>query len=158
MMYIFHTTHQQFVFALLDESVDFLLVGGYAVIYHGYVRSTGDMDIWLRPTNENKEKFVKAMTRVDIHPDDLLYIQAMDFTNVIVFHFGDPPERLDFLTRMVGIDFDKAYEKRVFLKIGTYQVPVLHLDDLIVNKILSDRPKDKADVDELQKINRLKKD
>jgi hypothetical protein len=63
-MYIFHPTHQQFAFALLDEGVDFLLIGGYAVIYHGYVRSTGDLDIWIRPTNENKEKFIKALTRL----------------------------------------------------------------------------------------------
>jgi hypothetical protein len=157
-MHIFHSTHQQFVFAMLDEGVEFLLVGGYAVIYHGYVRSTGDMDVWLRPTNENKEKFIKAMARIDIHPEDLSQLRSTDFTNVIVFHFGDPPERLDFLTRMAGIDFEKAFQKKVFLNIKNYQIPVLHLDDLIVNKILSDRPKDKADVDELQKINRLKKD
>ena len=140
----------------MDEQVDFLLVGGYAVVYHGYVRFTGDMDVWLRPTNENKEKFVRAMAPIGIHPDDLAHIKALDFTNVIVFHFGDPPERLDFLTRMVGIDFDKAYSRRVFLSLKGRQIPVLHLDDLIVNKILSDRPKDRADVEELQKINRLK--
>ena len=135
-----------------------MLVGGYAVIYHGYVRSTGDMDVWLRPTNENKEKFVKAMARIDIHPDDLTHLRAMDFTNVIVFHFGNPPERLDFLTRMIGIDFEKASQRKVFLTIKSYQIPILHLDDLIINKILSGRPKDKTDVDELQKINKLKKD
>lgn len=157
-MYIFHPTHQQFVFALIDEHVDFLLVGGYAVVYHGYVRATGDMDVWLRPTNENKIKFVKAMERIDIHPEDLEHISAMDFTNVVVFHFGNPPERLDFLTKMVGIDFDKAYERKVFLSIKNYQIPILHLDDLIVNKILSNRAKDKADVEELQKINQLRKD
>ena len=157
-MQIFHPTHQQFIFAMLDEGVDFLLVGGYAVVYHGYVRYTGDMDVWLRPTNDNKEKFVKAMDRIDIHPDDLSHISALDFANVIVFHFGAPPERLDFLTQMVGIDFEKAFQRKAILNLKNYLVPVLHLDDLIVNKIMSDRPKDKADVDELQKINRLKKD
>jgi hypothetical protein len=157
-MHIFHPTHQQFAFALLDQGVEFLLVGGYAVVYHGYVRYTGDMDVWLRPTNENKEIFVRAMVNIDIHPDDLAQISAMDFTNVIVFHFGSPPERLDFLTKMSGIDFEKAYQRKVFLNIKNYNIPVLHLDDLIVNKILTNRPKDQADVDELQKVNRLKKD
>ena len=157
-MYIFHSTHQQFAFALLDEGVDFLLIGGYAVIYHGYVRSTGDLDIWIRPTNENKEKFIKALARADIHPEDLAHIKDLDFTDAVALHFGNPPERLDFLTRIIGIDFQKAYERRVFLPIKNYQVPVLHLDDLIVNKIMSGRPKDKADAEELQKINRLKKD
>jgi hypothetical protein len=109
-MQIFHPTHQQFVFAMLNEEVDFLLVGGYAVVYHGYVRYTGDMDVWLSPTNDNKEKFVRAMAHINIHPDDLSHISALDFTNVIVFHFGNPPERLDFLTKMSGIDFDKAFQ------------------------------------------------
>jgi hypothetical protein len=88
----------------------------------------------------------------------LAHIKALDFTDVVALHFGNPPERLDFLTRIAGIDFQKAYERRVFLPIKNYQVPVLHLDDLIVNKIMSGRPKDKADAEELQKINRLKKD
>lgn len=155
-MNLFHPTHQRFVIAMLDEGIDFLLIGGYAVVYHGYVRYTGDMDVWLRPDDQTRDKFVKAMQRVDIHPDDLAQIAGMDFKDVIVFHFGDPPERLDFLTRVLGIDFEKAFERRVFLEVKGYKIPVLHLDDLIVNKILSGRPKDNADVEELQKINRLK--
>ncbi len=74
------------------------------------------------------------------------------------FVFAMLDEGVVFLTRMVGIDFDKAYQRKVFLEIKGYRIPVLHLDDLLVNKILSDRPKDKADVDELQKINRLGKE
>ena len=98
------------------------------------------------------------MAGINIHPDDLSHSSALDFANVIVFHFGTPPERLDFLTQMVGIDFEKAFQRKAILNLKNYEVPVFHLDHLIVNKIISSRPKDKADVDELQKINRLKKD
>lgn len=143
---------------MLDKGVDFIVVGGYAVIYHGYVRATGDMDLWIRPSNGNKEKFINALGIMDMNPDDLEHIRRMDFTNTIVLHFGDPPEKIDFLTHMIGLDFDKAFERRTFINFQNYKVPVLYLDDLVINKLLSDRGKDQADVEELQKINRLKKD
>jgi hypothetical protein len=154
-MYILHPTHQRFLLAMLDADVDFLLIGGYAVIYHGYLRSTGDMDVWLKPTNENKKKLLAALEKTEIDRDDLnLLDETFDFTEVVVFHFGNPPERIDFLTKVTGVDFAKAFERRVFLKIKGRDVPVLHLDDLIISKILADRPQDKADVEILQRLNR----
>jgi hypothetical protein len=51
-----HPAHQEMIIHLLDHKVDFILIGGYAVIYHGYVRATGDMDVWLRPTNEKQNQ------------------------------------------------------------------------------------------------------
>lgn len=157
-MYILHPTHQKFLFAMLDAEVEFLLIGGYAVIYHGYVRTTGDMDVWLKPDNENKKKLLAAFEQLEINPDDLKRLnETFDFTNIVAFHFGIPPERIDFLTKVQGVDFSKAYERKVFINVKDHQVPVLDLDDLIISKILSDRIQDKADVDELQKINQLKK-
>lgn len=156
-MYIFHPTHQEFLFAMLDEQVEFLLIGGYAVIYHGYIRATGDMDVWLKPDNENKARILNAFRRVGIHPDDIEELDIIyDFTDVVVFHFGNEPERVDFLTKVQGVDFDKAYARKELLKIKDREIPVLHLDDLIVSKILADRLQDKADVEMLQKINRKK--
>ena len=61
-----HPIHQEMLFALLDNQVEFLLVGGYAVIYHGHVRTTGDMDVWLRPTNENKSRVVQVFKNMGI--------------------------------------------------------------------------------------------
>ena len=152
-MYIFHPTHQEFLFAMLDEQVEFLLIGGYAVIYHGYIRATGDMDVWLKPDNENKAKALKALSKVGIHPDDIKEVDRLyDFTDIVVFHFGNEPERIDFLTRVQGVDFPKAYDRKELLKIKGREIPVLHLDDLIVSKILADRSQDKTDVEMLQKI------
>ena len=53
--------HKEILIDLINSRVDFLLVGGYAVIYHGYVRTTGDMDVWLKPDNENKLKFIPVL-------------------------------------------------------------------------------------------------
>jgi hypothetical protein len=54
-MNIFNEFHQQFLFELQKNEFDFIVVGGMSVIFHGYVRTTGDMDLWIRPTNENKQ-------------------------------------------------------------------------------------------------------
>lgn len=143
---------------MLDAGVDFILVGGYAVGYHGYVRATGDMDLWLRATNKNNERFIVAMQNIDMNPNDLEYIRGKGLAEIGMFHFSEEPERIDFMTKLAGLDFDKAFSRRGFIELQNYKIPVLHLDDLVINKLLSDRGKDQADVEELQKINRLKKD
>jgi len=76
---------------------------------------------------------------------------------MIAFHFGNPPEKIDFLTKMSGIDFDKSFSQTVKLQLKNYDIPVLKLDDLIINKLLSSRAKDKADIEELQKIQKTGK-
>ena len=149
--------HKAILIQLLKSNVDFILIGGYAVIYHGYGRTTGDMDIWLKPDNENRDKLIPVLRSLGILDEDIEQISTMDFTTVLAFHIDEPPKRVDFLTKIVGLTFREANEKKVFLPLGELQVPVLHIDDLIVNKLISGRAKDNADVEELQKIMRLKK-
>jgi len=152
-----HPAHQEMIIHLLDHKVDFILIGGYAVIYHGYVRATGDMDLWLRPTNENKTKLLMAFQTMDFDPEGMKFIEALDFTDVVVFHIGVSPERIDFLSKVQGLKFDEAYNRKQVLSVKGLEVPVLHLDDLIVTKILANRLQDQADLEKLQLINQLKK-
>jgi hypothetical protein len=154
-MYIFHHAHQEVLTALLLENVEFLLIGGYAVNYHGYIRATGDMDVWLKPDNETKARVIKALALTGVDSGDLKQLDEMfDFTEIVVFHLGDDPERIDFLTRVPGVIFEEAYNRKEVLRVKEIEVPVLHLDDLILSKLIAGRPQDKADVDMLQKINR----
>jgi hypothetical protein len=150
--------HKTILLQLLNAKVEFILIGGYAVIYHGYGRTTGDMDIWLKPDNDNRDKLLPVLRSLGIVEEDIEQIKTMDFTNVLAFHIDEPPRRVDFLTKTVGLTFQEADTKKMFLPLGEFQVPVLHIDDLIVNKLISGRTKDKADVEELQKIIRLKKE
>lgn len=147
-----HPAHQEMLYAMLDNHVDYILVGGYAVIYHGYVRTTGDMDVWLRPTNENKQRLLEVFRKLDFDPKGINHIATMDFTAVIVFHVGDVPERIDFLSKIAGLRFDEAWEHREFLHTDRHHIPVLNLDDLLANKLISGRLKDKADIEALNKI------
>jgi len=149
--------HRAFLIDLLKDKVSFILVGGYAVIYHGYVRATGDMDIWLKPDNENKEKLLRVLEKHGFTAASIKQVRKQDFKEMVAFHFGYPPEKIDFLTKMSGINFEDSSLHTEKLKLQDYDIPVLRLTDLIVNKLLSSRAKDKADVEELQKIQMIKK-
>lgn len=115
------------------------------------------MDIWLKPDNENKKKVLEVFIRKGNHPADIKQLGNMDFTGIVSFHMGNPPDRIDFMTRIAGIKFKEAYERRNFLKLQEYEIPILNLDDLVANKLLTGRAKDKADVEELQKIGKMRK-
>jgi Nucleotidyl transferase of unknown function (DUF2204) len=141
---------------LIDCQVDFLVAGGYAVIYHGYVRTTGDIDIWLKPDNDNKKKLLEALVRQGLQNDSLEYVSKLDFTTSVAFHIGQIPEKLDFFTSITGLDFDTAKKNSVTLTIHKLQVPFLSLSDLIINKMMTTRHRDQVDVEELQKIMKLK--
>ncbi len=156
-MYIFHPVHQKFLEQFIRHDVDFILIGGYAVNYHGYIRATGDMDVWLKPDNENKKKVISAFRDLNLHPDDLTKLdESFDFEQVVVFHFGNPPERIDFLTRLPGVVFNDAKQRCVKMPLKEIQIPVLHLDDLIASKLTANRPQDRTDVEILKSIHRKK--
>ena len=142
---------------LLEKDVEFLLIGGYAVNYYGYGRYTGDLDFWLRPTIENREKFTIALNDLKRNTEDIEAIAKLDFSQSQVIAIGEPPLRIDFLTKVNLVDFDDAWSKKNFLDLKNFRLPVVEYHHLILTKINTGRPKDKLDVDELQRINKGKK-
>ncbi|UZD24554.1 nucleotidyltransferase [Algoriphagus halophytocola] len=152
-----HPAHQEMVFALIDNQVEFLLIGGYAVIFHGYVRTTGDLDIWIRPNEHNKGKLLDTFRKMEFDEESIQALEKLDFREVVVFHIGMEPERIDFLSKVQGLDFDSAFENRVFLELDAYKIPFLRLNDLIVSKLFANRLKDQADVEYLKKISDIRK-
>jgi len=153
--------HQEIIKLLLKHKIDFLLIGGYAVIFHGYRRTTGDMDLWLRPTNENKSRLVTALKKAGFEQDDLEKLNSLDFRQHLVFSIGTEPEKIDFITRINQVSFEEADKDKIISNFEGLQVPVINLRELILSKINTGRKKDEADVEELQKIlsykNRKKK-
>jgi hypothetical protein len=147
--------HIRFVELLLKHEVDFIIIGGYAVIFHGYVRTTGDLDFWLRPDNENKFRLLEAFREFGITPDSLNALAGCDFTQIVAFHHGVVPNKVDFITGMAGLTFDDAIKRVKIFSVSGMDVPVLNLSDLIINKLSTTRLKDKLDVEELQKINQI---
>jgi hypothetical protein len=155
-MNIFLPKHLEFLSDLLHADLSFILVGGYAVIYHGYVRGTGDMDIWLKPDNDTKEKLLILLEKHGVTKESIRQVKKLDFTGTVAFHFGELPERIDFLTKLTGIHFNDALLHAEKYQLKDLEIRVLHVNDLVINKLLTNRTKDKADVEELQKIQRLR--
>ena len=133
---------------LLDtHDVDYLLVGGYAVGYHGYPRATADMDIWVSRTHENARKLVAVLQAFGFSDAGSA---AKAFTEEgLVIRLGVPPLRIEIITSASGLDFDVCHAQRVEGDLDGVRVSILSLSDLKRNKKAAGRPKDLADLDEL---------
>jgi hypothetical protein len=135
--------------ALVDESVDFLLVGAYALAAHGFPRATVDIDLWVRPSPENAEKVYKALARFGA---PLSEVSAADFVKEdAVVQIGVAPRRIDFVTGVSGLTYDEASRGAIGREIDGVRLRFLSMPDLIRNKLASGRPKDLDDAKTLQK-------
>lgn len=152
-MNIITEAHKNLLADLLESGVQFLLIGGYAVNYHGYPRYTMDMDLWLKPAHDNRERFVTFLQKQDFSRESIDRVRELDFNIAQSFHLGEQETRIDFLTKISGsVEFNEAYSRCAKLSFGDITIPVIQYEDLILNKMGSNRPKDQADIDELQKI------
>ncbi|TVQ03958.1 MAG: hypothetical protein EA359_07840 [Balneolaceae bacterium] len=133
--------------------VSYLIVGGYAVIFHGYVRTTGDMDIWIKPDPGNKEKIIYAFKNLNFTSELIEHIKELDFTKPFAVKLGDEPLQIDIFNAVSGLRYDEAFDNSIPYQFqNQLTVRFLRIEDLITNKMLTGRLKDKADVEELQKI------
>jgi len=146
--------HKRFLLLLLKHEVEFMLIGGYAVIYYGYERGTADMDIWLKPTNENRDKFIDAAMEHGISVETAKALKSMDFESAKVLTIGNRPSQIDFLTKVQGLTYDEADKKKRMFPLKDKFIPIIQYNHLIIMKMITGRPQDKIDVDMLQKLNR----
>ncbi|MCG6551629.1 MAG: hypothetical protein L7F77_04825 [Candidatus Magnetominusculus sp. LBB02] len=137
-----------FVELLTVRKVEYLIVGGYAVGYHGHPRYTGDLDIWVRNTEENAGKMICVM---DDFGFSSLGLKMEDFIipgNII--QLGYPPVRIDILTTADGVEFTECYQKRLTINDSGMALDVIGLECLKANKRASGRPRDLADLADLE--------
>ena len=156
-MNLFIDQHQELLKNLLENKVDFIVIGGYSVIYHGYARTTGDVDLWIKPDNDNKKKLVSALSNMDLFEADIQELLGIDFNEHVVFSMWDDPEKVDFITRINLLKYEDADKRKIIAEVDGIKVPFLHLDDLVRSKFNTGRLKDKADIEELQKIQKARK-
>ena len=136
----------EFLRLLNMQQVQYLLVGGHAVNLHGYPRTTGDMDIWVKPDQPNAEKLVKAL---DAFGFDSALLLAQDFTKHVVFDVGEAPGHIEVMNYISGVRFAEAYPQRQLFEIQQVQVPVISLEHLKQNKKASGRHRDLDDLEHL---------
>jgi hypothetical protein len=140
----------EFVALLNSSGVEYLVVGGHAVAFHGHPRLTGDIDFLVRPTQENGARILNVLNQFGFGQ---LALRSEDFTTQgQVVQLGRPPNRIDLLTSISGIDFDEAWQTRVPGHLDEHIVNYLGFDALIQNKTSSARDKDQLDVKKLLAI------
>jgi hypothetical protein len=133
------------LFAALNASgAEYLLVGGYAVAFHSEPRYTKDLDIWVAPTPENAARVFEALR---IFGAPLLEVRESDFAESdIVFQIGLPPNRIDIVTTVDGVQFADAWAARAQSCYGAQPISVISRQHLIENKRTMGRPQDHLDL------------
>ena len=135
--------------AFADAGVEYLVIGAYALAAHGHPRATGDLDLWVRPTPDNAEQ---VMTALSAFGAPLMEMSREDFeTPDTVFQIGVSPRRIDILTTIEGVRFDDAWPGRVEIEVEDVPVSVIGREHFIQNKEALGRPQDRADVERLRK-------
>ena len=145
--------------ALYDNKVKYIIIGGFAANIHGYQRYTGDMDMWIQDTPENRDCLRKAFIEAGMGDYYMMYrIQFVAGWTDFRLNNG---LKLDIVTAMKGLEefsFDDCLKVSTIADIDGVQVPFLHINQLIANKKAVNRPKDQLDVMELEKIKELRKE
>jgi predicted nucleotidyltransferase len=148
---LFNIDFQDFIQALNEKGVQYLLIGGYSVILHGYSRTTGDMDIWVKPTPQNYRKLVLAFATFGLSVFDMTEEKFLASEHYDVFTFGRPPVCIDILTKVKGLEFDACLIHAQWFPVHeTLSVLTIHREDLILAKKAAGRPKDWDDIENLR--------
>lgn len=134
--------------AFIDGRVEFLVVGGYAMAAHRLPRATKDLDLWVRPSAENAPRVLQALDAFGAPRHGLTQMDLQ--TEGTIYQVGVPPNRVDVITVVDGVDFEDAWRERATVEIEGLRIPVIGRSHLIVNKRTVGRPQDLLDADLLE--------
>ncbi len=138
---------KEFVALLKKHEAEYMIVGGYAVGVHGYPRYTGDLDIWLNPTQANAERVLTVIAEFGFASFGLTVNDLTKEGNVI--QFGQPPLRIDLLTTIDGVAFDSCYANRKEVTFDGLAMNFIGYHDLVANKKATGRYRDLDDVENM---------
>jgi len=139
---------KEFIGLLNEHKVRYLVVGGYAVAFHGHPRYTKDLDVWIDLSPENADNIIKALEKfgfgsLGLKPEDFLESDQ-------IVQLGYPPNRIDILTTLKKIKFEDCYTARVEVEIQGVKINFIDLENLKQNKRATGRPQDLADAESLE--------
>jgi len=143
-----HPDFREFLKLLNAARVEYLLIGGYAVGYYGYSRTTLDMDVWIAVKPRNAKKMAAVMSGFGFPKgsvDESVFLEKGK-----ILRLGLPPVRLEILTDISGVTFDDCYARRNRVFLDGLKVNLIGFDDLLRNKVASGRHKDLNDVEHLR--------
>jgi hypothetical protein len=138
---------KEFLNLLRVNQVEYLLIGAYAVGYHGYARATQDLDVWIASTPLNATRLVTVLREFGFGLPEVTTEFVLRPNNII--RMGKEPMRIEILNWASGVDFDECYSERVVGDLDGVQVSIIGLNQLKKNKKASGRLKDLADLEHL---------
>lgn len=150
---IFNDDFRDFLSALNKNEVRYILVGGFAVILHGYPRTTGDMDIWVERSPENYQRIKKAFLEFGMSVFDMTEENFLSHPNWDVFTYGIPPVAIDLMIQVKGLDFETCFANAVLFEDDNVKIRTIHRNDLLKAKKQAGRAKDITDIENLSEKN-----
>lgn len=138
---------KEFLQLLNAHHVEYLLIGGYAVGYHGYPRATADMDVWVAIHPHNAEKLVTVLKEFGFDLPELSADLFLKDNQII--RMGVPPVKIEITTTISGVTFEECYTERVVDVLDGVEVNLIDLKHLKINKKASGRHKDLNDLENL---------
>ena len=138
----------EFIGSLTAHGVEFVIVGAYALAFHGAPRFTGDLDILIRPTRENAARLLEALTAFGFPVPDLTPETVVDHRRML--EMGVPPVQIHVMSAISGVEWDEVWADRVDGPLGPHTVAFLGRETFLRNKRAAGRPKDLADIDALR--------
>lgn len=152
----FEEEFENLLSAFENHKVNYMLVGGYAVNFHGYERNTSDLDIWVKSTEENLSLIISALKELGFDEASLEHIGSFDITKPFLFHIGLKPNDIEVFNFVTGVKYEDAEPHKILFNYSSKMaIYFISVRDLILNKMLTGRTQDKLDVEMLQKIQKL---
>ena len=139
---------REFIALLNSTGVNYLVVGGHAVAFHGYPRFTGDIDFFIERSSENANRLASVLIQFGFGGLGLGTEAFLEPETVV--QLGRPPNRIDLLTSIDGVQFTEAWAQKAPGELDGLPVNFLGKDHLLTNKRTSARPQDLADLDKLK--------
>ena len=134
---------------LNSKKIEYLVIGGYAVAFHGHPRATGDLDIWIAISEDNSHKIVEALKEFGFDVPDLKNEIFLEKNKNI--RMGEEPLRIEILTSIDGVEFNECYKNKKIVTIDDIEINFISLQDLKKNKKASGRLQDLADIENIEK-------
>ncbi len=155
-MYLFDTEVQKFLSLLNKNGVEYLVVGGFAVNYHGYMRNTGDLDVWWNPTDQNFRKLIASIEEFGFDTGEIRGLEKYDHIKSLIRLPLQDNFDIELLSIIDGrFSFIEAASVAETTTIMDVTVPIINYTFLIRNKLGAHRAKDLHDVGELEKIRQI---
>jgi predicted nucleotidyltransferase len=138
---------KEFLKLFNQHHVEYLLIGGYAVAFHGYSRATADMDVWVAVNPDNARRIVTAIIEFGFNVPELS--EKLFLEEGPIIRMGVPPLRIEIWTDVTGLCFEESFPAREIVSIDGLEVNVIDLINLKINKKASGRNKDLDDLENL---------